>query len=302
MGDFLGVSAAVLSSAIGGASIGITRFISGTIDPLATGAFRFGIGAAMLLPAALWQGGPWPGRRDWPAVAGLGLLFFALFPVLFNASLIFTTSARGALALSTLPLLTLATGAALGMEPLTLRKTAGVLIAVAGVALSLVSDLANAPQEAWRGDLLMVLAALCMAIYTVFSKPLIRRTDPLAFTFAAMCVGAFCLALAAAASGSFAPVAAFGASQWSAVIFLGIVGGALTFFLWSLALRYTTPTRVAVSVTVNPISASAVGSILLGEPVGWGLVAGLAAVFLGIWLSITTGQALASRTELPPSP
>lgn len=97
--ELFGVSAAVLSSAIGGASIGITRFIAGTVDPLATGAFRFGIGVAMLLPAALWQGGPWPGRRDWPAVAALGVLFFALF----NASLIHTTAARGALALSTLP-------------------------------------------------------------------------------------------------------------------------------------------------------------------------------------------------------
>lgn len=186
------------------------------------------------------------------------------------------------------------------MEPLTLRKTAGVLIAMAGVALSLVSDLATAPQGAWRGNLLMVLAALCMALYTVFSRPLIRRTNPLAFTSAAMCVGALCLALVAAANGSFAPAAAFGAPQWSAVISLGMTGGALTFLLWSLALRYTTPTRVAVSVAVNPISASAVGSILLGEPVGWGLVAGLVAVFLGIWLSVTTGRAPASKAGPPP--
>ena len=81
------------------------------IDPLAIGSFRFGIGFVLLLPVALLQGGRWPARRDWPAVAGLGMLFFAVFPLLFNASLIFTTAARGALALSTLPLLTMVVGA-----------------------------------------------------------------------------------------------------------------------------------------------------------------------------------------------
>ncbi len=104
----------VLSSGLGGTSIGATRFVRTAIDPLAIGAFRFGLGFLFLLPIALIQGGSWPARRDWTVVAGLGLLFFGLFPILFNASLIFTTAARGALALSTLPLLTMVVGAALG--------------------------------------------------------------------------------------------------------------------------------------------------------------------------------------------
>ncbi len=127
----------MLSSGFGGTSIGATRYLVNAIDPLAIGSFRFGIGFLLLLPIA-WLQGPWPARRDWPATAGLGLLFFALFPILFNASLIFTTAARGALALSTLPLLTMLVGAALGSEALTLRKTIGVLIAMGGVALALV--------------------------------------------------------------------------------------------------------------------------------------------------------------------
>ena len=127
MTEAWGVLAAVLSSALGGTSIGATRFLVSAIDPLAIGSFRFGIGFLLLLPVALFRGRQWPPRRDWPAVAGLGLLFFAAFPILFNASLIFTTAARGALALSTLPLLTMVVGAALGSEPLTARKTAGAM-------------------------------------------------------------------------------------------------------------------------------------------------------------------------------
>src|SRR5215468_10009857 len=171
MGDILGVLAAALSSGLGGTSIGATRYLVNAIDPLAIGAFRFGIGFLLLLPLAWWQGGTWPARRDWADVAGLGVLYFMLFPILFNASLIFTTAARGALALSTLPLLTMLVGAGLGSEALTARKSFGVLIAMGGVALALLLGLASAPAGAWRGDLLMVAASLCMALYSIWSRP-----------------------------------------------------------------------------------------------------------------------------------
>jgi drug/metabolite transporter (DMT)-like permease len=56
--------------------------------------------------------------------------------------------------------------------------------------------------------------------------------------------------------GSFAPVAAFGRTQWGAAFYLGAFGAALTFYLRAFALERATPTRVAISVTVNPIAAS----------------------------------------------
>jgi drug/metabolite transporter (DMT)-like permease len=285
LGEITGMLAAVLSSALGGSSIGATRYLAGVADPLAIGSFRFGIGVLLLAPLATLGGGRWPERRDWLGVAGLGLLFFALFPLLFNASLLYTTAARGALALSTLPLLTMAVGAALGVEALTWRKTIGVLIALLGVAFALVSGFGEAPPGAWRGDLLMVAAALCMALYGVWSKPIIRRSGPIPFTVVAMGVGAACLIALGWARGSFAPVGAFGAPQWIAALYLGALGGALTFFLWAFALKHTTPTRVAISVCVNPIVASLVGAFLLGEPVRFSLAAGIVAVFIGIALA-----------------
>ncbi|MES2195922.1 MAG: DMT family transporter [Pseudomonadota bacterium] len=291
MGEGWGVLAAVLSSALGGTSIGATRYLVNAMDPLAIGSFRFGIGFVLLLPVALLQGGRWPARRDWPAVAGLGVLFFFLFPLLFNASLIFTTAARGALALSTLPLLTMVVGAALGSEALTARKSAGVVIAMLGVALALLSGLAHAPAGAWRGDLLMVAAALCMAFYSIWSKPFIARCGPIRFTAMAMGVGAACLIAMSCWRGSFAPVAGFGMPQWLAATYLGAFGSALTFYLWAFALARTTPTRVAISVTVNPVAASLVGAVFLHEPLSWNLVGGIVTVFAGIWIATTSGRA-----------
>ena len=290
MGEMWGVLAAVLSSGLGGTSIGATRYLVDAIDPLAIGSFRFGIGFLFLLPLALAKGGAWPARREWATVAGLGVLYFTLFPILFNASLIFTTAARGALALSTLPLLTMLVGAALGSEALTARKSLGVLIAMGGVALALLSGLSTAPKGAWRGDLLMVAASLCMALYSIWSRPLIRRSGPIPFTTMAMGVGALVLILISLGRGSFAPVASFALPQWGAAIYLGAFGAALTFYLWAFALERTTPTRVAISVTVNPITASIVGALLLHEPLSWKLAAGIVTVFVGIAIATTTAR------------
>ena len=74
-----------------------------------------------------------------------------------------------------------------------MRKTAGVLIATTGVAIALLSSLGSAPAGAWRGDALMVCAAFCMALYSVWSKPFIRRSGPIPFTTMAMSVGALFL-------------------------------------------------------------------------------------------------------------
>jgi drug/metabolite transporter (DMT)-like permease len=283
----LGVPAAALSSALGGMALAASRFVIGATDAVALGAWRYCVGFVCLLPITLALRGRWPPRRDWAAVALLGLLFFAIFPVLYNVSIAYTTAARASLALSTLPLLTMVAAAALRIEPLTWRKSAGVLIAVAGVAAALAAGLAGAPTGAWRGDLIMVVGALCMALYNVWSRPFIARSSPLAFLTAGMGVGAACLAILALAGGGLAASASFGAPQWTAVLFIGVFGAALNFYLWVWALERTTPTRVATTITVNPVSASILAAVILGEPIGLNLVLGIAAVFCGIWVAAT---------------
>ena len=69
------------------------------------------------------------------------------------------------------------------------------------------------------------------------------------------------------------------------MIYLGAFGGAAAFFLWVLALRMTTPTRVANTMTVNPIAASLLAALIVAEPIGWNLIVGLVAVACGIWLA-----------------
>jgi drug/metabolite transporter (DMT)-like permease len=87
-------------------------------------------------------------------------------------------------------------------------------------------------------------------------------------------------------AGGVAP-SGFGAPQWAAVLFIGIFGAALNFYLWVWALERTTPTRVATTITVNPVSASLLAGAIVGEPIGLNLALGIAAVACGIWVAAT---------------
>jgi len=288
--DHIGVLAAVTSSAIGGVAGGATRFVIHATGPVTLGVLRFGTGFLILLAIALILKSPWPKGRDLIAVALLGILFFFAFSVLFNLAYSYTTAARGALTLSTMPLTTMLVGAALGIERISPRKTLGVLIAIAGVFLALILGLSAAPAGAWRGELVMLAATFCMSLYNVWSRPFIARSDPLAFLTAGMGAAAACLLVWAIAIHGFDAVAQFGAPQWIAIGYLGVVGSAGAFILWVFALGRTSPTKTAVTITVNPVFASIVGALAIGEGIGVNLIAGLIAVGAGIWIATTGAQ------------
>ncbi len=279
-----GVLAACASSTLGGAALVATRGLMDATDPATLATLRYGIGAACLVPLALAARLPWPRGRDAVATASLGVLFFAAFSWLLNASLSLTTAARGALALSTMPFLTLLVARAAGAEALTAARLLGVGCATAGVAVALSGDLAGTPPGAWRGDLVMVAAALCGAVYNVLARPYLRRHPTLTFTALAMLAGSAVSGALALTGGGLATLAGFGPPAWAAVAFLGLAAGALGLYLWSYALEHAGPTSVAVTVTLNPVVALALGVAVLGEAWGMRLLIGLAGVVGGVLL------------------
>lgn len=293
MGEWLGVAIAIVSSSLGGTAAAVTRYLVGDADPLTLAILRWGIGFLCVLPVALLLRAQWPKPGDWLGVAALGICFFGLFFILYNVAVSYTTAARASLALSTLPLQTMLVGALLGIEPLTVRKSIGVAIAVLGVFAALALDLSAAPSGAWRGELIMTAAVLSMAFYNVWSRPFIDRSSALGFLAVGMGFGAAALILAGLLTDRIAVLSSFRAPQWIAAVYLGVGGGALAFILWVLALQRATPTRVANTMTVNPIAAALLATQLVDESVTLNLIVGLAAVFVGIWIATTedTGAA-----------
>jgi drug/metabolite transporter (DMT)-like permease len=292
MGESIGVAMAMLSSMLGGTAGAVTRYLVGSADPVTLAILRWGIGFLIVFPVALSLRVRWPTRTDFPYIVALGICFFGFFFILYNIALGYTTAARASLALSTLPVQTMVVGAVLGIEPLTLRKSVGVGIAMFGVFAALASGLAVALPGAWRGELVMGGAVLCMAFYTAWSRPFIQRSSALGFLAVGMWAGAGALIVLGVVTGRVGVLATFGTDQWIAGIYLGVGGGALAFILWVMALQRASPTRVATTMTMNPIAAGLLAAQLVGEPITWNLVLGLVGVFSGILIATTTAKAV----------
>ena len=295
-----GVAIGILSCCCGAGAAVATRFLIHDSDAITLAAIRFGGGFLCILPIAVALRVRWPERRDRAAVAGLGFLFYGVFFVFYSLALAFTTVSRGTLALSTLPLMTMVAGALLGLEALSLRKTIGVLIAVGGAFVALASGLAAAPVGAWRGDLIMAGATLCMAVYSIYSRPYVTRSSPLGVLALGMAAGGIAMIAASIATGGAAVLWRFGPIEWLAAFYLAAGGGALAFLLWIYALQLASPTQVTNTMTVNPSVATLLAAGFLNEPITVDVIAGLLAVFAGLWIATTAGKpttSVPSRSE-----
>jgi len=260
-----------------------TRYVVEQAGPASLALLRYVIGVCCLLPPALLAS-PWPrfARRDLAAIAALGIGQFGVLIALLNYGLRFVTSARAALIFATFPLLTLIVAAALRRERLTVPKIVGVMLTVAGVGIAIGENAVG--SVTWIGELAVFASALVGAVCSVLYRPYVRKYPTVPVSALAMLASVAFLAVFAAGEGFFASVPHFTGLGWSAVAFIGGSSG-IGYFLWLWALAHATPTRVTVFLSLSPLTAAALGALLLGEPLSARLGVGVAAVILGLALA-----------------
>lgn len=276
--------AAATAALSAGAGVVATRIAVGETDPVSLSFYRYVIAGMCLAPVlyALWPKGGLP-LREVGKIAILGAIFFGFFPWAFSAALQYTTAARGAIGLATIPVQTLLVAALFGREALARNKIASVALAFAGIAVVFgPAALAGQGTEMLKGDLLMLLGAFSAAIYSTFSRPTLGRHGPLFVTALAILFGVLALAPLAALNGALTHLPAFSLKGWLALVFLGTFGGAIQFALFSWALRWLPPSRTVIYLTLNPITAMLLGGLILGEAVTALLILGLVLVLSGI--------------------
>ena len=284
--NFSGNFAAFIAASLFGASVVATRVAVQEIPPLNLAVLRFGQGGLILFLCLLigarnllkvkWH--------DLPFLVLLGAILFAVFPLTFNISLRLTEASRGALMLATMPIWSAWLARAARKERLIPRQIAGILFTFTGVGIVLAERGLNwqGSTFALAGDGLMLLTALCGAIYGVLAQRMLARYSALTVTMYAMLFGTFLLFPAALVEGLPQAFIRIDGKAAFLILFLGIFGGALGFFLWTFALTRLTPTQVAVYVNVNPMVAIILGAVLLSEKLTGVFIAGFVAVIAGV--------------------
>jgi drug/metabolite transporter (DMT)-like permease len=291
---FAANAGAFIAAILFGASVVAVRVAVQDIPPLTLAILRFGQGGFLLLLLLLiWARDLLRvDRRDVPYLILLGAIFFTIFPVTFNTSLRMTEASRGAMMLATMPLWSVLLARVATGEHLNIRQTCGVLLTFAGVGVVLAERGLTfvGTNLSLAGDALMLVTALCGAVYGVLAKRMLTRYKALTVTAYAMVLGTLLLVPAAFVEDPFSALERMRTETAMLVLFLGIFGGAIGYFLWTFALTRLSPTQVAVYVNLNPMIATLLGVTLLAEKLTGIFVVGFSAVLAGVLLVNLRGR------------
>jgi drug/metabolite transporter (DMT)-like permease len=298
----LPVAASAAASLITGTALVATRYVVPHTDGLTVATLRYLIAAACLVPLVPVFFRFNIALRDLIPIAILGVLYFCIFPWCISAAMQYTTASGGAIILACTPAVTLLLANLQGSEAWSVRKGFGVTFAIVGAVVAIVGAAAPLGLSTWRGDGLMVLATIVGAVYAVLSKPYLAKYPPLTVTAIAMGAGALALLATWMVEDVAAGAPRLDGPGWIAILYIGIAGGALSFFLYAWALRRTAATVTMILLPLNPIAALAAGALWLGEPLNAWLFVGLALVVTGIVLVVNVREPGARNKVTMPLP
>jgi len=268
----------VLLAAVCFGTTGTAQALGPDAAPLTVGATRIAVGGALLLlvaravPAAA---AAWP-RRELGVIAAA----IAVYQLSFFAAVDRTGVAVGTVvALGSAPALAGIVGRLLDGEPLTRRWARATALACAGVLLLVLGGGGGASVDP-LGIMLAVVSGSGYATYTVLAKRLLRLGHaPERVMAASFSLGALLLA----------PVLLAGDVSWlgsgdglAMALFLGAVPTALAYVLFARGLRRLTPGETATLTLAEPLTATGLGILALGERPGAIAAIGAALVLAGL--------------------
>lgn len=226
---------------------------------------------------------PWT-RREILTLAALGVVGITLNQVFFIIGISMTSVAHAALIISIGPVFVLILAALRGQEQLTGRKTAGMAVAILGVA-ALQFAPGRSTGASVKGDLLVLLASFLFAVFTIFGKEATLRHDAVTVNTIGYAAGALAglpVLLWAARSFDFSSASAAG---WGMLIYMALFPSVICYMIFYYALTRIDASRVAAFSYTQPVIASLTGLAVLAEPVTLPVAMGGAMVLSGVWLT-----------------
>jgi len=251
-------------------------------SPLQVVAVRVAISAAGLVAYALVRARGALAIRpaDRGFFVGTGIFSILFFNWCYFTAIGITSVAVAAVLLYTAPAFVAVLSRLVFGEALTARKAAAVAVTFVGCAFVVGALPAFSGTVSAPGLLAGLGAGFGYALYSVFGKLALRRYRALTVTIYTF---VFAAAAALPVSGLWEQRALFAAWQvWGYALGLGLLSTVLAYLLYTVGLAYVETSRAAVTATLEPLVATAVGATVFGEALtGWQL-AGMALVVAAV--------------------
>ncbi len=268
----------VLTTFFWGGTFVAARLAVREAPPFFAASSRFSIAALCLVALTVWHARrekrsfPAPKTfREFALLFSLGLTGIFCYNAVFFTGLKLTTATSGALIVAINPLLTAVLSALWLRERVSPTQAAGLLISLVGVSIVISKgSFAVISNFAFnKGDLIMLGAPLCWALYSILGKKALGAFTPLAATAYAALFGTLLLMPAAVVEHLLlgGPWPSFSFVGWLAILQLALLGTVVGFVWWYQGVGLIGASRAAVFVNLVPFFGALQAAWLLGEKV-----------------------------------
>jgi drug/metabolite transporter (DMT)-like permease len=282
----------VLLAVIWGATFFFAEIALRELTPLWLTCLRVAIAASFLGCLMLLGGARLPLRPD----ILLGLLVMGLLNNVVPFSLIFWSqtaidSSLAAILNATTPFwAVLIAHVVTRDERATVGRVAGCAIGFAGVAVMLGPAALSGVGSAVLPQLAVLLATLSYAAAGLFGRRF-RGLPPVGVAAGQLVASALVMLVLVLATQPMAPLAALSGATWAAVLALAVVGTGIAYVLYFRLLASAGATNLLLVTLLIPITAAALGAVLLGERLALGQISGMMLILTG--LAVIDGRPLA---------
>ncbi len=259
-----------------------------SLSPLTFNTLRFGVATCLLLLIMRLRGEAFElRRRDILPVILLGFSGHTLYQALFINGLARTTPAVASLLMATSPLFVALYGYVLRIERARPTVVAGIVVSFLGVMLLIAGGQGDVRlrSEALLGDGMILLAAMCWAVYTLGGKPLLGRYSPLKLNALTMVPGTFLLALISLPEILAQDWSAVTPQAWGGLAYSTIFSVVVGYVLWYTSVQRVGSARTAIYSNLTPVVAAISAWVILGDRLTALQFAGAAVVIAGILLT-----------------
>lgn len=260
----------VLLAAVLWGTTGISaRFINDLypLSPLTIGAWRLLFAAPILvLISFLSNGNKEPVQKGHLGIFLIYGVTVATYQLsFFSAVTLAMVSTATLIAICTSPVFVAVLSRVFLHERLKARVFISLVLSISGTILIMdiyqLNFLLNSNQS--LGYLLALGAGLSYATYTVAGKSLLAHYSPLRIVSITFSLGAFFM-LPFITIPPNVPLAV-----WGILLFLGVVPTALAYIIFTTGLKNTTATNAAIASLFEPLTATFLALILIGERLTW---------------------------------
>lgn len=226
-------------------------------------------------------------RRDWLAIAALGVVGHFFYQYFFIGGLALTSVANSSLLLAATPVLIAILSAVLGHDRIAPLHWVGAAMSLAGIYIivTLAEGGVSIGSSTLRGDLMMFGGVACWAIYTLGSRPLMERHSPVGVTGLSMAIG----------TALYVPVMwpnvmatnwwTISLRTWIALVYSALFALCVAYTIWYVAVREIGSARTSVYSNIVPIVAMLTAVAFLGERPSGGRLLGAGLVLVGVALT-----------------